>query len=126
MTKPLVMFADDDHGLLRLYRHAFRDELVVTTTSTLRETERVFSESRTRLRALVIDASMEGDEPDTPPFIRRVRKTGFTGLIIGVSSEEGSLEALREAGCDYCYKKTPGREFINSLWAIFKDLKPRG
>ena len=61
--------------------------------------ERLFTENPD-VSLIVMDACVPGDEPTTPPLIRKMRKM-FTGPIIATSSDHSYRQQLMRAGCDH-------------------------
>jgi DNA-binding response OmpR family regulator len=54
---------------------------------------------------VMVDACVPGDEPNTIDLVRKIRTSGFTGPIIGHSSEANYLSLLAEAGCSHISDK---------------------
>ncbi len=101
MVKKVLIVEDMEefHVLWKGYLNDFSSEIVLLSAFSIEEAEELFS-ANSDIDAIVMDACVPGDEPNTQPLVRKFRKT-FAGPIIASSSVEEYRKELIKAGCDY-------------------------
>jgi len=98
--KVVLLLIDDaypDYQFQMGYIHA-RPDVEILSTTELEEGERLFDERSGDIDIIVIDHAVIGGT--TPELIRKMKASGFRGLIIGVSYT--NIKDMKAAGCDYC------------------------
>lgn len=101
MSNRVLIVEDYDRDLARYRRH-FEDQasdFELFTATTLADAERQFA--RIRPDIVIVDGCVDGGELDTLPFIRAVRASGFTGMLIAASGLPRLRERMVEAGCTH-------------------------
>lgn len=84
------------------------DETVFHVAHTIADAEALWFKHGADVDAVLMDACVPGDEPNTQGLVRRIRREEFTGPIICISSLREYGEMLIAAGCDtYCPKGSP-------------------
>ena len=67
--------------------------------------------------AIVVDACVPGEVPNTGPLVREFRKK-FTGPIIAASSVKKYRHHLRRAGCDYVSTKSDLPQMLREVLSL--------
>lgn len=102
-----ILVVEDSADWHRIYRRSFGNLGTVVIATTREEAERLFTEHRDSLALVIMDACLTEDGgPDTMLIVRKMRESGYTGIIIGASSIDEYNKLLMEAGCDVSEKKS--------------------
>ena len=94
-----VLVVEDDQHWSGIIRRGFGDKVLVVQAFTVEEAETVFQENPD-LAAILMDACVPGDDPNTMWLVKKMRKT-FTGPIIAISSNTDYRKELIQSGCDH-------------------------
>jgi len=93
-----VLIVEDEEYLHRKWRRELDNKVILISAHSIKEAEEQFA-SNPDITAIFMDACVPGDEPTTPPLVRKFRET-FTGPIIAISSSPEYRAELISAGCD--------------------------
>ena len=99
MDKKKVLVIEDQVWQQDRWRDELGDRVEVLSASSIEEAEKLFS-SNPDLAAIVVDACVPGNHPNTPPLVRKFRST-FVGPMIAVSTLESYRSQLVTAGCNH-------------------------
>ena len=102
MSRKVLVVEDQDY-LHDKWRRELDGKVVLVSALSIEEAEEKFS-ANPDIDAIVMDACVPGDEPTTPPLVRKFRET-FTGPIIAISSLPEYRAKLVSAGCDHESRK---------------------
>jgi DNA-binding NarL/FixJ family response regulator len=94
-----VLIVEDSQGYQRDYARALTGKVEILAALTIDDAEDLFVENPD-ISAIVMDACVPGDDPTTPPLVRKIRET-FTGPMIAASSDWDYRQELVAAGCDH-------------------------
>lgn len=84
--------------------------------TTLEEAERLFGENPD-LDAILMDACLQSDEPNTIDLTRRIRQS-FSGPMIACSGSPFFLEELMQAGCSHRSTKDDAAKLLLQLLGL--------
>ena len=112
--KKTVLIIEDDKTKYVEWEKQFENKVKLIFANSISEAENQFTSNPT-LDAIVVDACVPGDTPNTTPLVRKFRQT-FTGPMIAISSLASYRRLLVEAGCDHeSTKDTMPAKVINIL-----------
>lgn len=100
-----VLIVDDEEFWQDYWRKELGEKVVMVSARTIKEAEEQFA-ANPDIVAIVMDACVPGDRPNTPPLVRKFRET-FSGPMIAISSSWNNRDELVEAGCDHTSAKNP-------------------
>ncbi|MBI4156033.1 MAG: response regulator [Candidatus Zambryskibacteria bacterium] len=98
-----VLIVEDDSDWQSIWKRKLEGKIQTITASSVEEGERLFNENPD-VDAIVMDACLSGEEPDTPPLVTKIRQT-FNGPMIAASGSSTFRQCLKSYGCDYESKK---------------------
>ncbi len=113
-----VLIVEDNRGVQNGYRALLEDRLEVVSALTRKEALDAFK-ANPDFAAIVMDACLEGNKPDTFGLISIFRRT-FKGPMIAASSEDKYCDQLVEAGCDH---KSTKENLPHKLYEILGLIK---
>lgn len=96
-----ILIIEDDTLLQETYADILGEEFTVHTAFTVKDAESLFLLHRNSLGAVVVDACVPGNTPNTIPLVRYMRAAGFEGPIIATSGDPDFQEELMRAGCSH-------------------------
>lgn len=99
MDKKKVLFVEDRAWQQKDWLEALDGKVEIISALSIAEAEEKFT-ANTDIAAIVMDACVPGDEPNTIPLVKKFRET-FTGPMIATSSYFGYRQMLVRAGCDH-------------------------
>lgn len=101
--------------ILKRYRSEFR----LLEATRLVEGQKLFREHRGRIRAIILDASVEPNSSriDTLPLLEEIVSSGFPGSIVTCSGHPEYRSQMLERGCTHAYKKEDLSDFIKNALA---------
>lgn len=95
-----VLIIEDDEDCQENYNYWFTKNGVLPISAfSISEAKEQFA-AHSDIAAIVVDACVPGNEPNTAPLVRKFRET-FSGPMIAVSSKGEFRRQLMEAGCNY-------------------------
>ena len=94
-----VLIVEDEQNRYYDWHRELENKVVLIFASSFEEAEKQFT-ANPDIAAIVMDACVPGDWPNTPPLVRKIRET-FMGPMIAISSYEKYREELLQAGCDH-------------------------
>ena len=101
---PVVLVVDDIDRDRRLVIAALQWHLgndpEILQAGTMTVAIDLFDANIDRLTIVTMDGCMEGRGLDTPLLVRYMRAAGYTGLLIGISSDRDYCKQLEAAGCN--------------------------
>ncbi len=98
MKKILVLEDNDD--FVRLWRLKLSDFEIVSATTVLGALKQFANEPVENWVAIIVDGFLPASRHGSV-FVERVRKQGYTGIMLAASSSEESQKLLLAAGCDH-------------------------
>ena len=108
-----VPVVEDVECLAFIIKQGLEGRVLVIQAFTIKEAEAAFKE-HPDLAAILMDACVPGDKPNTMRLVEEMRKT-FTGPIIAISSVADYRKELMEVGCDYEAEKTEAAQKVLGL-----------
>ncbi|HLD07191.1 MAG TPA: hypothetical protein VJC16_06720 [Candidatus Nanoarchaeia archaeon] len=99
MHKVLIVEDDEEWQLLWEESLSDQDEIQIIHAFSIPEAEEQF-EQNPGISAVVMDACVPGDEPNTVPLVQKMRKS-FSGPMIAASSAKKCRDKLVAAGCSH-------------------------
>ncbi|MBU2595668.1 response regulator [Patescibacteria group bacterium] len=96
---PKVLVVEDDLEWHRRWEKMLEGRVVILSAFSIKEAEEQFA-LHPDFSAIVMDVCVPGDDPTTPPLVRKFRET-FKGPMIAVSSMRAYRVELLLAGCDH-------------------------
>lgn len=99
MDNRKVLVVDNMDWVHRKFARELGEKVALLKALTLEEGEKLFG-ANPDICAIVMDACVPGDEPNSQWLVREIRKT-FKGPIIAISSMASYREELLRAGCDH-------------------------
>lgn len=94
-----VLILEDERYWWEVWRKNLDGKINLLFASSVERAKEMFAENPD-LDAIVVDACVPGDYPNTQPLVREFRKT-FRGPIIAISSSAEYRDMLCDAGCNY-------------------------
>jgi len=98
MNKKVLVVEDQDY-LHDKWHRELNGKVVIVSALSIKEAEEQFA-ANPDIAAIVMDACVPGDSPNTPLLVRKFRRT-FTGPMIAISSMSNYRAELVDAGCDH-------------------------
>lgn len=102
---PLVLIVDDDEKIQRLFEESLAEKVIILPATFVELALNMFKDWQSKIDAIVIDACVPGNEPNTQPLVKKFREKGFLGPIIGTSSCEEYRQELMQCGCSHQAEK---------------------
>jgi hypothetical protein len=96
---PKVLAIEDDWHYHDYWKEKLGDKVELISAFSIEEAEEKFA-ANPDVAAIVVNACVRSDEPNTPPLVRKFRAT-FTGPMFAVSCLSAYKKKLMLAGCDY-------------------------
>jgi DNA-binding NarL/FixJ family response regulator len=93
-----VLIVEDQTWVHNHYHRKLDDKVSVISAFSIEEAETLFA-ANPDIAAIVLDACVPGNRPNTPPLARKFRSV-FAGPMIATSSDKGYRQDLVAAGCD--------------------------
>lgn len=104
-----VLLVEDDKAMQEMWKAMWdmltkgKQKVVLISAFSLEEAEEKFF-AETGLTAIVMDACVPGNQPNSPPLVEKIRSV-FAGPIIAVSGNPDCQTLLMAAGCSHCCEK---------------------
>ena len=95
-----VLIIEDDELMQKMFAAQLRGKLNLIMASTQDEARELFESHRQQIWAIVLNASIPGQEINTIELAQWLRSQ-FKGLMIGTSAVPVFQCQLVDAGCDY-------------------------
>ncbi len=120
-----VLLVEDDEDIQKMWKEMWefslaeetrKTEIVFISAFSLKEAEKKFF-TEAGWTAVVIDACVRDNQPNTPPLVKKIRTT-FNGPIIAVSGNSDYQNLLMAAGCSHKCDKTDLPNFLIKVLCI--------
>ena len=101
---PRVLIIEDKEEWQEKYRRGLPSVVEIVGATNLKDANVAIAQLATGIAtfdAIVVDACLRGDDPDTLHLVERLRAIGFTGPIIAGSNSEYYNSVLMHAGCTH-------------------------
>ncbi len=121
-AKPTILVVEDFQLIHTNVRDRFEGRANILSAYTVSEAEMLFSEYGSSIDAIVMDACVPGDEPNTIELVREMRRT-FTGPMIAISGMQEYLDDLVKAGCNKVSSKSEVGKVLENV--LFLDHQAR-
>ncbi|OGD67727.1 hypothetical protein A2442_04120 [Candidatus Campbellbacteria bacterium RIFOXYC2_FULL_35_25] len=109
MKKTILVVEDHVIDFMMMKRMLVgRGDVDVIRHETLEGCETIFFENLEAIDLVIMDACVPGDEPNSMPLIRKMKKSGFDKPIITASSKESYNQILLDAGATHNGKSKMG------------------
>jgi hypothetical protein len=119
MKRFSVLLAEDYVLLNDLFtRDMEKADISVFSAKTLSETKRLYDENKDELDAIIMDACLEGDTPDTLLIVEHMIASGFKNPIIATSCDIHFSEMLMQSGATHISEKYQAVELLLELLDI--------
>lgn len=110
-----VLLVDDDQSISEAIKEALmRIDIKVVHATTIESAEDIFAEHS--FDAVLLDANVNGGLPNTVRFLRKMRKSGYLGMVVGISGCDQSNGVLVQHGAERCISKM---SVVRNLWGLF-------
>src|SRR4051812_32291976 len=82
--------------------------------TTLRQAERLYYKNKASIKFICLDGCVNGQGKtfDSAPLARKIRKDGFSGPLIAISSDQEINAELMKAGCSHQVRKWQAPEYL--------------
>ena len=95
-----VLIVEDRRSLHSAWRVELAGKVEVLSAYTIEEARELFDANRDDIAAIVLDACVPGDDPNTLPLAQEFGKV-FGGPMIAISGDEFYRTLLMSAGCNH-------------------------
>jgi CheY-like chemotaxis protein len=113
---PIVLIVEDDSLLQETYADLLGNHIQLYAAFTIEDALSYFDLHQHTLVAIVVDACVPGNTPNTLPVVRHIRESGFAAPIMATSSNPDYREQLVAAGCSHsCEKKDVAKVLMQIL-----------
>ncbi len=96
-----ILVVDDERTWPRFWEDIVPDGVEVLHAWDPIDAHGVFGAHRDQIEIIAIDGKMHGPISNNEAFIRYVRESGYTKLILAASANWKYNRTMLEAGCDY-------------------------
>ncbi|MDP2668341.1 MAG: response regulator [bacterium] len=111
-----VLVVEDKERYQYGWADALGEKIEVLHAFTIEEGRRLF-DANPDIDAVVMDACVPGNEPNSIPLVKYIRKS-FKGPVIAASTEKIFRERLIEAGCNFESEKDRVPAIVNEVLAL--------
>lgn len=125
--KPLVVLVvEDERWRSRRYREILEVYgLEVYCAGTVEQAEAHYRKYKERIKAIIMDACVPGDEPNTLELVREIvadwKARGIAGIMVAASGIDQYRELLVEAGCTHNVPKDRAAQTVLNLLAARRN-----
>jgi len=114
-----VLLVDDDQVISEVIKEALmRVDIKVVHAETIESAENVFDEHS--FDAVLLDANVNGGIANTVRFLGKMRKSGYLGMVVGISGCDHSNSVLQQHGAERCISKM---SVVKNLWGLFSPTQ---
>ena len=109
-TKRSILLVEDAEGVHTLMQEVLPNilpEYALLSALTLAQGEQLFHAHAREIVAVLMDGCVDNisTRPDTLELIRSIRRSGWTGPLISITSIPAFWPAMQEAGCTDMWQK---------------------
>ncbi|PIR94191.1 hypothetical protein COT97_02705 [Candidatus Falkowbacteria bacterium CG10_big_fil_rev_8_21_14_0_10_39_11] len=119
VAKKLILLVVSDEAYLRSVQKIM-DQLGFVIVSALTQIEAIdqFIANQAIIDLILLDACVPGKKINTIPLVTFFRRSGFDGLVVGISADRGyNLQLVESGASDWCYKNQVG----SKVQELFQD-----
>ncbi|MEK7159441.1 MAG: response regulator [Patescibacteria group bacterium] len=114
-----VLVVDDDDAVALMIKETLgRVGMTVVHAPTIETAEGLFAENE--FDAVLLDGNVNGGISNTVRFLGKMRKSGYLGMVVGISSCDHSNGILRQHGAEHCVRKGL---VVKKLWGLFNPIQ---
>lgn len=114
---PRVLLVEDDVRFARPIEDTLSGLAIVVWVTTVPEAEGIIDSLWSTFDLVLLDACVPGHQPTTLRLPKLLRDLGYSKTIVGFSSEQEFLLALKGAGCDQVVSK---HEIIKTIMRLLR------
>jgi DNA-binding response OmpR family regulator len=114
-----VLVVEDDANIVLMISETLgRAGMTVVHAPTIETAESLFAENE--FEAVLLDGNVNGGLSNTVRFLGQMRKSGYLGMVVGISSCDHSNSVLQQHGAERCIPKT---SVVKNLWGLFSPTQ---